>query len=226
MLDVRYRSPGALLIAYASRLARAELFVEVDPPLLPVGTRTALRLQAPGARPLQVDGRVAWSRPVAVGPGLPAGVGITLLSSIEAQGAVIDELASRFRTTRLLVVSEQLSIRAVLVRYLQSILSCEIVEVAVPSDLAMMGTRIKTGLDMALIDLDGERGQGLTVLQLLMASGSTAGVPIIALARQEHDRANAGSLGVKDVLRTPPLFGDVRDAVIHGLSCPASCLIT
>lgn len=228
LLDIQYRSVNALLVAYVSRLSRGEIFLEAAHGL-PLGTRALLRLQVPGTPPLKAEGVVSWSRPVALGPGMPAGAAIALAASMEAQGAVIDELAARFRRIRMLVVSARAEMRAAVSRYLRSILNCDITETAVPSPQRLaqvLDKELETGLDLVLVDLDDDPQHGRSLLPLVIRSVSRVAVPLIAFAQHERDRANAAGWGVKEVLGTPPLFSEMRDAVIHALSSPASCTIT
>jgi len=223
-LDVRYRSVNALLVAYAARLAHGEIFLEAAQSL-PLGTRTLLRLHAPGSPPLQIEGVVAWARLAPLGPGLPAGAAIAILSSLEAQGAVIDDLAARFRRIRMLVVSAETTTRTAISRYLRSILTCDLIESGLPFLPDIVGKEMAAGLDLVLMDLDDQQKLAVSLLPQMVRSASTAAVPLIALAQQERDRAAAAALGVNEVLNSPPSFSDVRGAVMHALGSPALCTI-
>ena len=236
-LELRYRSVAAFLCAYSSRLSRGEVFLETEKPL-PRGTRTALRLLVPGTPPLDIEGSVIWNRIVAIGPGQPAGMGIALSSSIEAHGAIIDELAGRYSRIRILVVGAARAPRAVIGRYLRSILACDAIEVAPPpaspgnnpgliwGPVSGLGEEIakeiETGIDLAVVDMDADRVAGETVIRRLKIGGATADLAVIALAQLERDRALAAAMGADEVLTTPPLFSELRTAVIHGLSQPRS----
>ena len=74
-------------------------------------------------------GVVAWSREQAQGPGQPAGMGITLAASAERIGAAIDKLAFEFRGVKALVAASQAAPRALLIRYLRSIITCDVIEI-------------------------------------------------------------------------------------------------
>ncbi|MES1158191.1 MAG: hypothetical protein ABUL67_03730 [Haliangium ochraceum] len=215
MLDLRYPSAGAFLIAYSTRLSRGELFVETPEPL-PVGSRAVLRLHAPGAPSLEVEGNVTWARLVAIGPGQPAGMGITLASSIEEHGAVIDELVFRHARPQIVIASAEAAPRAVLARYLRSILSCDLV----PADLRPEESPLSEQIDLAVVDLDSEPEWGARVIRTLRQHSATAGVPVIALAQRERDRVRAAMLDVDEVLTTPPVFSELRSTVLHALSRP------
>ena len=212
-LSLRYRSPGSFLISYASQLSRGELFIETLRPW-PLGAKVDLTLNTPAGPPLEVAAVVAWTRPSAIGPGQPAGMDLTLSSSIDAHGAAIDTLASMFMGTRILLGSADPTSRAVVSRYLRSIVNCEVAEAD------FFGANHDASLDLAIVELDstGEAGQAL--IRSLKEDPRTADLPLIALAQAERDRAVAAELGADEVLPNPPPFGDLHGAVVHGLSRP------
>jgi CheY-like chemotaxis protein len=218
VLELRYRSRGSFLCAYSSKMSRGEIFVETERPLA-LGTRLTLRIIVPGVPLLPLDGKVGWTRGVALGPGQPPGMGISLTSSVEAHGAVIDDVAAHYAGTRILVVGGNEASRAVLARYLRSILTCNIVEMPLPLEL---GAALVPNehVDLALVDLDGEREDAITAIRTLRSRPATADLPVIALAQLERDRARAATLGVADVLASPPLFTEVQATVMHALSAP------
>ena len=127
ILNLRFRTVGAFLVAYASRLSRGELFVETDN-AWSLGSRAELHLHVPGVAPIAVAAAVSWTRPAPVGPGQPAGMGFSLAAPIEGHGATVDTLASMYMGTRILLAATDSTSRAVLSRYLRSILGCDIVE--------------------------------------------------------------------------------------------------
>jgi Tfp pilus assembly protein PilZ len=220
-LTLRYRSAAAFLLAYASRFSRGEVFLEDACPLK-LGTRAVLRLETPGATVLEIEGRVAWTRPIAIGPGQPAGMGIAIASSIEAYGTTIDRLASRYARPRILIAGAEATARAVIGRYVRSILACDVAEMHLPITDGSILTDIGDRLDLAFIDLDSEREAGFALIQLLKHRARTEEVPIIALARLERDRASAAVMGVDEVLATPPLFTEVQATAVHILSRPTA----
>lgn len=218
VLELRYRSRGSFLCAYSSKMARGEIFVETERPLA-LGTRLTLRIIAPGVAPLHLDGKVGWTRGVALGPGQPPGMGIALTSSIEAHGAAIDDVAAHYAGIRILIIGGNEGSRAVLARYLRSILDCDVVEMPLPLEL---GAALVPSdpVDLALVDLDGEREDAITAIRTLRSRPATADLPVIALAQLERDRARAATLGVEEVLAAPPLFTEVQTTVMHALSAP------
>jgi CheY-like chemotaxis protein/Tfp pilus assembly protein PilZ len=218
ILELRYRSLGSFLCAYSSRMARGEVFVETERPL-DLGTRLTLRIIVPGVAPLHLEAKIGWTRGLALGPGQPAGMGIGLTSSIEAHGAVIDDIASRYAGIRILVVGGTEASRAVLARYLKSILACDVVEKPLPLELGAALVPDEQ-VDLAVVDLDGEREDAITAIRTLRSRPVTADLPVIALAQLERDRIRAATLGVSEVLATPPLFTEVQAAVVHAISAP------
>lgn len=218
LLELRYRSPGAFLCAYSSRMARGEVFIETESPLA-LGTRLTLRLLVPGAAPLHLEGKVGWTRAIALGPGQPAGMGIGLTSSIEAHGAVIDEIAGRYTGIRVVVAGGNESSRAVIARYLRSIVACEIIEQALPLELGAALVPDQH-IDLAVVDLDGDRESAISAIRTLRSRPTMAELPIIAVAQLERDRARAATLGVTEVLAGPPLFTEVQATVVHAISTP------
>lgn len=212
-LNLRYRSAGSFLVAYARHLSRGELFIETSRPW-PLGTRVELRLHTPAGAPLEVAATVIWARPSAIGPGQPAGMGLALASAIEAHGATIDTLASLFMGTRILLGSADPTSRAVIGRYLRSIVTCEIAEAD------FFGANHDASLDLALVDLDSTGEAGPALVRSLKEDPRTADVSVIALAQSEHDRALAAQMGADEVLPNPPPFSDLHGAVVHGLSRP------
>src|SRR3569623_2500642 len=93
ILNLRFRTVGACLVAYASRLSRGEFFVETDN-AWPLGSRAELQLQVPGVAPIAVAASVTWTRPAAVGPGPQAGKGFSLAAPIAGHGGTVGTLAS------------------------------------------------------------------------------------------------------------------------------------
>src|SRR4051812_23454233 len=94
VVELGFRSAGAFLVAYVSQIAKGELFVE-STALPPVGTPVSLRLGAPPAIAMSLEGTVAWTRE-ARGPGQPAGMSIALVPPSDGFGATVDRLAAGF----------------------------------------------------------------------------------------------------------------------------------
>ncbi len=211
ILNLRFRTVGSFLVAYAARLSRGEFFIETASPW-PLGARASLSLHVPGVAALELSGSVAWTRPTAVGPGQPAGMGLSLVTPIESHGATVDVLASMYMGTRILLAVTEATSRAVLGRYLRSILTCDIVE----ADL--FGGNRHEGIDLAVVDFDATREAGHSLVRFLKEDARTAEIPIVVLAQSEADRARGFQMGSDEVLPNPPSFADMHSAVVHLLS--------
>ena len=139
-------------------------------------------------------------------------MGLALSPPIEGHGATIDILASMYMGTRILLAATDSTSRAVLSRYLKSILSCDIVE----ADL--YGGNRHEGIDLVVVDFDATREAGHMLVKLLKEDSRTAEIPIAVLAQAENERARGAELGADEVLPNPPSFADVHAAVVHLLS--------
>jgi uncharacterized protein (TIGR02266 family) len=210
-LNLRFRSAGSFLVSYSMRLSRGELFVETANPW-PLGTPIELRLHAPGVAALEVTASVTWSRPTSVGPGQPAGMGLALSTPIDTFGAAIDLVASMFMGTRILLGATDATSRAVIGRYLRSIVACDLLEAD------FFGSNHDATADLAVIDLDSTGEAGYALVRALKEDSRTMDVPLIALAQSERDRARGAELGADEVLANPPSFSDMHATVVHALS--------
>jgi CheY-like chemotaxis protein len=214
-LNLSFRSPASFLISYSTQLARGELFIETDAPL-PLTTAVVLRLQTPDGPIIELDGTVIWARPTAIGPGQPAGMGIVLATSVESYGSVIDHVASRTPRVKALVATTEAAPRAIITRYLKSILACEVQELDTDSPAAL----INPDFDLAVIDLDSPVLGGDDLVKLIRQQPSTADLPVIVLAQNERDRARGVALGADEGLTNPPLFNELKTSVTHVLARP------
>jgi CheY-like chemotaxis protein len=208
-----YRSAGAFLVAYATQISKGELFVE-SPTWPPVGTPLALRLSAPPAATLAVEGQVAWTREARAGE--PAGMSIALSALSETFTATVDRMAAGFTGFRVLLGTGEAAPRAILGRYLRSIFTCAVI------DLDPDGERtLETGaLDLAVIDLDSSGPRGLEVGDRLRQR--TRPAPMLALAQLERDRTIALKRGFDAALPNPPAFGELEVAVRRVVARPAT----
>jgi CheY-like chemotaxis protein len=218
VVEIGYRSAGAFLIAYVTQLARGELFVE-SAALPPLGTRLALRLSAPPATAVGLEGTVAWTRATA-GPGQPTGMGVTLAAASEALGASVDRLAASFGGFRILLGVGEAAPRAILGRYLRSILTCTVIDLGERSDRHIDFDVDFGALDLAVIDLDSSGPRGFELGDGIRQRPRPA--PVLGLAQLERDRAMAQRLGFEETLPNPPSFADLQAAVLRCLSRPTT----
>ena len=220
-VELTYRSEAALLVAYSTHLVKGQLPIEMSDPF-GSGTPLAIRLIAPTTT-INMAGVVAWSREQAEGPGQPAGMGITLAASAERIGAAIDKLAFEFRGVKVLVAASQAAPRALLIRYLRSIITCNVIEID-QSKLAEPGAL--GNIDLTVIDLDSAGPSGYELYAHLRQHPEAGSAPVLAVAQMERDRARAASLGFDEALSNPPAFADLEAAALRCLAKPTSVKIS
>lgn len=216
-IELTYRSEAALLVAYSTHLVKGQLPVETTAPF-GSGTPLALRLVAPSTT-INMAGVVAWSREQAQGPGQPAGMGITLAASAERIGAAVDKLAFEFRGVKALVAASQAAPRALLIRYLRSIITCDVIEID-QAKLAESGALCN--VDLTVIDLDSAGPAGYELYAHLRQHPEAGSAPVLAVAQLERDRARAASLGFDEALANPPAFGDLEAAALRCMARPTA----
>ena len=216
-LELEYRSAGAFLVAYTTNLSKGGIFIETSTPL-PIGTVVAMQLHAPLTPACDVQGTVAWLRPESTGPGQPAGMGIVIDTSADQYGAVVDQIAFSFSGIHILLGTGEAAPRAILSRYLRSILACRILDVDFTASLGVLPDNI----DLAVIDLDSSGPEGAQLIQNLRDNARTATTPIIALGQLERDRMRAHQRGADEAITNPPLFAELQSAVIRCIAKPSA----
>lgn len=215
-LELEYRSAGAFLVAYTTNLSKGGIFIETSTPL-PIGTLVAMRLHAPNTPTCDVQGTVAWLRPESTGPGQPAGMGIVIDTAADQYGAVVDQIAFSFTGIQILLVTGEAAPRAILSRYLRSILACRILDV----DFAAVEA-LPANIDLAVIDLDSSGPEGAQLIQTLRYNEKTSTTPVIALGQLERDRMRAHQRGADEAITNPPLFAELQSAVIRCIAKPTA----
>ncbi len=216
-LELTYRSEASLLVAYSTYLVKGQLPIDTANPF-PSGTTLGIRLVTPTTS-LSLAGVVAWSRMEAQGPGQPPGMGVLLAASTDRIGAAIDELAFAFRGIKALVAASQAAPRAMLIRYLKSIITCEVIEVDQKKLTEPDGL---CNVDLTVIDLDSSGPAGYELYARLRQHGEAGSAPVLAVAQLERDRARAASLGFDEALGNPPTFADLETAALRCLAKPIS----
>jgi CheY-like chemotaxis protein len=214
--QVEYRSDAALLVAYATQLVKGQLVLDSREPLAE-GTPLDLKLVGPAVS-IPLAGEVAWTRAVAEGPAHPAGTGVALTAAPDGLGEAIDRIAFEFRGLRVLVAALQTAPRALLIRYLRSIITCDVVELdqkRLTDDPAAL-----LNVDLTVIDLDSAGVAGYELYARLRQHTETGSAPVLALAQMERDRARAASLGFDEALANPPPFAELQAATLRSLAKP------
>ena len=220
-VELTYRSEAALLVAYSTHLVKGQLPIDTATPF-GVGTPLAIRLVAP-ATTINMAGVVAWSRAEAQGPGQPAGMGITLAASAERIGAAIDKLAFEFRGVKTLVAASQAAPRAMLIRYLRSIITCSVIEI---DQTKLAEPNALCNVDVTVIDLDSAGPAGYELYAHLRQHPEAGTAPVLAVAQMERDRARAASLGFDEALSNPPAFADLEAAALRCMAKPIGVKLT
>jgi uncharacterized protein (TIGR02266 family) len=215
-LEVAFRTRGAFLVAYSANLSKGGLFIETEE-ALPPGTPLTIRLVVPGYL-LTIDGEVAWVR--GKDEGQP-GLGIRFVaSSVEQLGPVIDSIVVGFKGLRVLVYAASGPSRAHLGRMVRSLLSSAIViEASEPRDLDKALAQ-SPEIDLAVVEL---QRAGLAALRTIRLGRAPSGgrLPVLALASDDGQRAQAVELGAERVLPNPPALADLQQAVMDVLGKPS-----
>jgi CheY-like chemotaxis protein len=212
VVELTYRSAGAFLASYVTQISQGQLFVEHSAPP-PVGAPVVLRLATPPATMSTLEGTVSFTR-APQGPGQPGGMSIALAPAPETFGATIDRLASSFGGFRVLLAASETAPRAILTRYLRSMLACTVLDL----DAGLEKGREDGALDLAVLDLDSLGPRGVELGERLRQRPRPA--PLIALAQMERDRVLAQRLGFDEALRNPPAFAELEAAVLRCLARP------
>ena len=126
-LELIYRSDAALLVAYATHLARGQLLLDTTERLAERRQRCSCGWSHPRRRS-RSQGVVARAERRGARPH-PTEVGLTLTSRAETFGDAVDKLAFGFKGLKALVAASQAAPRALLIRYLRSIVTCEVIEI-------------------------------------------------------------------------------------------------
>jgi CheY-like chemotaxis protein len=216
-LELTYRSDAALLIAYATHLTRGHLPVQTTA-RLPTGTSLHLRLVAPAAS-ISLTGIVSG---ISGSTEIPE-VALSVTSRAEALNEAVDRLAFGFKGLKALVAASQAAPRALLIRYLRSIVTCEVIEID-QTKLAEPGAICN--VDLAVIDLDSTGAAGYELYARLREHPEAGNAPVLVCAQLERDRARAASLGFDEALANPPAFGDLQTAALRSLAKPIALTLT
>ena len=211
-LELVYRSDAALLVAYATHLARGQLLLDTTEKLAS-GANVQLRLVAPSTS-IALQGVVARANGATPHP---TEVGLTVTSRAETFGDAVDKLAFGFKGLKALVAASQAEPRALLIRYLRSIVTCEVIEID-QRRLAEPGAICN--VDLGVVDLDSTGAAGYELYARLREHPEAGSATVLAVAQLERDRVRAASLGFDEALSNPPAFADLQNSVLRALGKP------
>jgi len=224
-LLLTFASVGSFLLSYATQLSKGQVILE-GAPHLPAGTALTLWIDIPGRS----------SFPLAATAGAPAGPESppALIARFDPGGgelgAVVDEIAAYFSGFRLLVATGGVAPRAILNRYLRSILTCHVIEV----DRENGFDPATAPLDLVIVDLDSMADAASGLMRALReyerqgklgAASSGGHIPILALSEEEARRFEAREHGADEALSNPPLLAEVQSTVLSILARPRVKLV-
>lgn len=214
-LEVEFRSPSALLVAYTVNLSRGGMFLQCDDELPPQGAVLELDIKLPERGIVSLTGVVAWHREVADGAE-PRGVGVQFDTLEGNLGEIVDGLVLDYKGVQILVQSADDRDRKALLRRLKSIISTAEIIFASNDDEARHA--LSADIDLLIVDADeDERGAQATVRY----ARSTFATPTIALAQRASLEQLMREQGASDVLGNPPSGAALRKAVLMRLSSPS-----
>jgi CheY-like chemotaxis protein len=128
-------------------------------------------------------------------------------------GQVVDRIVASFRGLRILVIGGAGSGRALVARYLRSIVTCDILELTAADTLGFAAQQA----DLAIVDIDSSGPEAFEAMRVLKARAQT---PVIAMAASQEEREIARQSGADETLPAQPSFNDLQAAVIRALARP------
>ena len=117
----------------------------------------------------------------------------------------------------MLVAALQAAPRALLIRYLRSIITCDVIEI---DQKRFTDPGALHDVDLTVIDLDSAGVAGYELYARLRQHAEVGSAPVLALAQMERDRARAASLGFDEALANPPPFAELQAATLRSLAKP------
>ncbi len=210
-LEVMFRSPSALLVAYSVNLSRGGMFIRCEETLPPVGAELDLSITLPNQEIVKLCSVVTWQRPEN-GLNGPRGVGVQFDAFPMEFGKTVDNLVLSYSGITIVIQCADSHDRKTLVRMLKAIIGTA--EVAFVDDESVAGSVLEADADLLIVDVDeGEPGALVTLLEARKHH-----VPSIALSQSEReslmDHADA-------VLTNPPSSSALRKTVLQLLANPS-----
>jgi len=215
-LEVHYRTKGSFLVSYSLNLSKGGLFLETED-LHPVGTELTVRFSIPGAKhQIETQAKVMWVRRAASSDGLPTGLGLQFDHLEDHIGKIIDGMVNDFAGVKLMALADDSAALHRLTRYLQSILTCKVLQ---SSSSEVVAAGFTERIDLALLDLDSAGDSGLMLIQIA-GQETDPSVPVIALTKDPVVKAVALRDGAAAVLENPPAYEQLRRYVLEVLGKP------
>lgn len=214
-LQVQFRSPTALLVAFSVNLSRGGMFIQCDAELPPEGAVLELDINLPDRSVISLSGVVTWQRlePDVSGP---RGVGIQFDSLDDELGKIVDDLVLSYSGIRILVQCADVRDRQTLLRRLKSIIGTA--EVVFADDELAASTMLSDQTDLVVVDADDDERAAMATLRRVRDEFD---IPVIALAQSQQRQEFLARSGANDVLGNPPSGEQLRRAVLQLLSSPS-----
>ncbi len=214
-LEVEFRSPSALLVAYTVNLSRGGMFLQCDTELPPEGAILELSIKLPTHNVVSLTGVVAWHREEAEGTE-PRGVGVQFDAIDSELGSIVDSLVLDYKGIKILVQCADDRDRKALLRRLKSIISTSEIVFAKNDDEAK--DALGSDIDLLIVDADEDERGAIDTASYASATFST---PTIALAQRPELKERLLAEGAADVLGNPPNGAALRKSVLLLLSTPS-----
>lgn len=210
-LQVLFRSPSALLVAYSVNLSRGGMFIGCDEELPPIGAELDLSITLPDQKIVELGSVVTWQRAQKDLTG-PRGVGVQFDTFPAGFGKIVDNLVLGYAGITIVVQSADSHDRKLFVRMLKAIIGTA--EIAFADDEVVAGALLGSDTDLLIVDVDeGEPGALVT-----LAEARKHSIPSIALTQTKRDVLDDAA---DQVLPNPPTSPEMRKAVLQLLSNPS-----
>lgn len=217
-LQVEFRSPTALLVAYTVNLSRGGMFIQCGNDMPPEGAVLDLDITLPDRSVVALQGVVTWQRPEANENG-PRGVGVQFDTLAEELGGIVDRLVVDYSSISILVQCRDARDRKTLLRMIKSVIGTAEVEFVNDYDAAK--TTMTKMTDLVIVDADESASAAANTVKL---ATSEHAIPTIGLAKDPAANTSIRAAGANEVLSNPPSSTALRRSILQLLSTPARVL--
>lgn len=214
-LQVQFRSPTALLVAFSVNLSRGGMFIQCTDEMPPEGAVLELDINLPDRGVISLSGVVTWQRLEADASG-PRGVGIHFDSLDEELGQIVDSMVLSYSGIRIVVQCADTRDRQSLLRRLKSIIGTA--DIAYADDDSAAAAMLSRQTDLVVVDADDDERAAIATVVLARTEHD---IPTIALAHNVQRQELLTSSGACEVLSNPPGAEALRKAVLKLLSSPS-----